>query len=434
MHLAGFGLERLLNWRVALFLVAFAALPFVNAANLTAAALQPANNSNFTAGLSIGLQVNCSSNGTLTNATAYLYYYNNATYYGSYSNTSAIANNTNFNISFASPLHESNFTWYVQCSDTASAPVLSSNLTFNLRTSYYLTSMLTSPADASAQTAGNTVSLIGNCTGNSTLTGGRFWVYRSTGADYISYANTSAITNGTAFSVSFYIPAVDTTTWYWNLQCMDRYSQTANATANYSFIASPVLGSSGGTGTGCTTSSQCSSGYYCLSGGCTKCEYGSDGICRVCAAEIGLIDPDCEEAEPTAEPTAAPTQTPTTQPTIEPSIAPSPEATANPTQAPEVTGTTYAEANAEIEAAQSMQGASTNADAKALIDLAMASLEAGDYANAKAYAEQAQAVLLSVNQPAETKAGGFNWTLPVIFLAVVLAAIAYFATKKKPGL
>lgn len=434
-----FDLKRLLNWRLALVLMALSALPLVNAADLTAGAIQPLNHSNFTAsGTAINFTVNCSAaenTSIFTNATVYLYYLNDS-FYDRYSNTTVIANDTNFNISTASglPLYSDNFVWFVSCEDN-NTNVNSSVLTFSVLTTPFLTSVLSSPADGSTQTVANTISLTGSCESNATITSGRFWVYRSTGADYANYANTSGITNATSFSVSFTIP-IEAATWYWNLQCFDNHYQTANATANYSFISASGTGS-GGTSTGCTLNSDCSSGYYCTSSVCVECNYATDGICRTCAAELGLTDPDCEEeAASTVEPTVTPTQEPepTQEPTIGPTQTPTVEPTAAPTVEPVEDGVTYAEAIAEIEEAQSIQGASSNEEAQALIGLAMAALEDGEFEQAKAYAEQAQSVLLSTNVSDGEVQAGFDWTVPVLVLLLVVGAIAYFGTKKKEGL
>ncbi|MCK4518462.1 PT domain-containing protein, partial [Candidatus Babeliales bacterium] len=350
--------------------------------------------------------------------------------------TGTILNDTNFNISTAAlPIHTNHFVWFVMCVDnnTVANIANSSVLTFSVLTTPFLTSVLSSPIDGSAQTVASTISLTGSCESNATLTGGRFWVYRSTGVDYANYANTSAITNATAFSASFTVP-IEATTWYWNLECFDNHYQNANATANFSFTAASGT-SSGSSGTGCTVNSDCSSGYYCTSSVCVECNIAADGICRTCAAELGLTDPDCEEeAAPTAQPTAAPTQEPTQEPTIAPTQEPATEPTAEPTQAPVEDGVTYEEAIAEIEEAQSMQGASTNEEAQALIDLAMAALEDGEFEQAKAYAQQAQTLLLSTSVPEEEVQAGFDWTLPILLLLAVVGAIVYFSTKKKEGL
>jgi len=100
---------------LAVLIAALAALPCVDAANpagMAAGAVQPVNNSNFSAGSTIGLEVHCNSSTDLNNATVYLYY-ENGTAYSTQSNTSDIVNATNFNISFASPNFESNYTWIV---------------------------------------------------------------------------------------------------------------------------------------------------------------------------------------------------------------------------------------------------------------------------------------------------------------------------------
>jgi hypothetical protein len=439
IHLVEFDFKRLLNWRLALVLVALVALPFVNAADLTAGAIQPLNYSNFTAtGAAIDFTVNCSAavnTSNFTNVTVYLLYMN-ASFYGRYSNTSDITNDTNFNISTASglPLYDDTFVWFVNCEDNNTA-VNSSVLTFHILTTPFLTSVLSSPIDGSAQTVADVISLTGWCESNATLMNGRFFVYRSTGAYYASYANISVITNATAFSVPFTVP-IEATTWYWNLQCFDNHYQNANASANYSFTAASGT-SSGSSGTGCTANSDCSSGYYCSNSVCVACNIAADGICRTCAVELGLTDPDCEEeATPTAQPTAAPTQEPepTQTPAVEPTQAPATEPAAEPTQAPVEDGVTYEEAIAEIEEAQSMQGASTNDEAQELIGLAMAALEDGEFEQAKAYAQQAQTLLLSTSVPEEEVQAGFDWTLPALLLIVVVGAIVYFGTKKKEGL
>ncbi len=168
-----------------------------------------------------------------------------------------------------------------------------------------------------------------------------------------------------------------------------------------------------------------------------QCNIAADGICRTCAAELGLTDVDCEEeAASTTQPTAAPTQEPepSQEPAIEPTQEPTIEPTAEPTQAPVEEGVTYAEAIAEIEEAQSMQGASTNDEAQALIDLAMAALENGEFEQAKAYAQQAQTILLSTSVPEEEVQAGFDWTLPALLLIVVVGVIVYYGTRKKEGL
>ena len=188
---------------------------------ITASNLQPVNNSNFTAGTTIELQGNCSIDdptlvSKVTNATAYLFYYENASFYGSISNSSTVSNNTNFNISFASPSQWLNFTWYLNCEQAgmlAGPPDDSGNLSFNLENAtvsisntYFLTSVLSSAdsslADNSVQTVAEIVSLTGSCETNASLANATFWVYDSTGAIYTTLANSSAISNATAFSRS----------------------------------------------------------------------------------------------------------------------------------------------------------------------------------------------------------------------------------------
>ena len=421
---------------LAVLIAALAALPCVNAANpanMTAEALQPVNNSNFSAGSTIGLWVNCSAATQVLNATVYLYYENGTAYSTPIlRNTSTITTNTSFNISFASPNFEYNYTWFVSC-DNATVNANSSNLTFRLQTTHFLTSTLSTPLDGSTQTMASVISLIGSCQSNATLTGGRFWVYRSnTGADYGSYPNTSAITNDTMFSASFTVP-IEAASWAWNLQCFDNYGQTANLTSNFSFDT--VSGASSGTSsTGCTSNSGCSSGHYCSNGACVDCDYSADGICRTCAAELGLVDPDCAAATPIAAPTA------TAAPTAEPTATATPTATPTEiasTQPPEPSptveaGVTYGEATAEIETAQEMLGGNQNADAESLIALAMSALENSDYAQAKAYAVQAQALLLAPTATvAAAQSAGFDWTIPAILIAAILLAGGYYAWKKK---
>ena len=418
---------------VSLPLVIFSLLvfsSFANAAwNLTSTALQPVNNSNFSAGATIGLQGNCSTNATLTNATAFLYYANNASLFITITNTSDIVNATAFNISFASSSNNPlNFTWNVMCEDNESGFEVSNNLTFNLLTSYFLTSTLFTPLDASAQPVGNVISLIGSCQSNATLTGGRFWVYRSTGADYANYANTSAITNDTMFSASFTIPN-EATTWYWNLECSDNHGQTANASSNFSFAAVSAGGGSGSPS--CTSNSDCSSGYYCSAGSCVKCDYLLDGICRVCASELGLTDPDCEEAEPTAAPTIKPSATPTKPPEQKASPTPTETPKASPTAKPTATPAvvTRAEAEEAIARAQDLLGQVDSSEATYLLDLASQAMAAGDYAQAEEYALQAEEILKGLVSPPAS--GGFDWTLILIVIVIIGAAYYFLGPGKK---